>query len=587
MAAAMLAWVVGDLLWTLWLDYVDNPPFPSVADAAYYVNYILCYAALILLLRSRVRQWRLELWLDGLIGGLALTALCAAVVFEPIRRATHGSATVVAFNLAYPVLDLVLLGFVVVAFGASGWRPGRQWTYLGLGLALTAVADGIFAYQEAAGTYVDGTWLDPMWPASMLAIGWAAWQRPSRERRAEMGWGMLAILISFTLLATGLLVAGQVWRIGGLAAVLAAAALVVGMGRAALTFTDNFRLLERSRREAVTDGLSGLPNRRALIEDLERVLAERAQAAVVFFDLDGFKQYNDSFGHSAGDTLLRRLGQRLAETVAGAGTAYRLGGDEFCVVLQDSPDGREDRVAAAAAALVESGEGFEIAASYGVVALPDDAADASTALKLADERMYDHKSGRGTARRAEARGVLLQVLSEREPALHEHIGGVSRLALATAREYGLSAEDCDVIGRGAELHDIGKLAIPDAILDKPGPLDADELKLMRQHTVIGERILVAAPALRPVARLVRASHERWDGAGYPDRVAGAEIPLGARIIAVCDAYDAMVSNRPYRAAMPAAAALEELRRCAGTQFDPDAVRAFCAVVERELSPTAI
>jgi two-component system cell cycle response regulator len=585
MAAAMFAWVVGDGLWTFWLDNVDNPPFPSLADAAYYVNYVVSYAALVLLLRARVRQWRLELWLDGLIGGLALTALSAAVVFEPIREATHGSTAVVAFNLAYPILDLVLLGFVVVAFGVSGWRPGRQWTLLGLGLVLTAVADGVFAYQEAAGTYVDGTWLDPMWPASMLAIGWAAWQRPSREARAEMGWGMLAILISFTLLATGLLVAGQVWRIGGLAAALAAAALVVGIARATLTFAENLRLLERSRREAVTDGLSGLPNRRALLGDLERVLAERAPAAVVFFDLDGFKQYNDSFGHSAGDALLRRLGQRLAKSVADAGTAYRLGGDEFCVVLEDSPDGRAERITAAASALVESGEGFDIAASYGVVTLPDDAADASTALKLADERMYDHKSGRGTARRAEARGVLLQVLSEREPALHEHIDGVARLALATAREYGLSAEDCDVIARAAELHDIGKLAIPDAILGKPGPLDPDELELMRRHTVVGERILVAAPALRPVARLVRASHERWDGTGYPDRLAGLEIPLGARIIAVCDAYDAMTTDRPYRAAMPAEAALRELRRCAGTQFDVDAVRAFCAAVGHELSPT--
>jgi diguanylate cyclase (GGDEF)-like protein len=580
MAGAMAAWTVADAMWTFWLDNLDNPPFPSAADAVYYLNYALSYVALVLLLRDRMRSLRLELWLDGLIGGLALTALCAAVVFEPIRRATHGSATVIAFNLAYPILDLVLLCLVVVAFGVSGWRPGRQWTWLGFGLVLTAVADGVFAYQEAAGTYADGTWLDPLWPASMLAIGWAAWQRPRREAPSEGGWGVLLLLVAFTLLATGLLVAGQVSPIGGLAAGLAAAALIVGIARAGLTFAQNLRLLERSRREALTDGLSGLPNRRALMRDLDRVLADGAHAAIVFFDLDGFKQYNDSFGHSAGDALLRRLGQRLKESVDGAGTAYRLGGDEFCVVLEHPS---QERIAAAAVALGESGEGFGVAASYGVVTVPDDAADATTALQLADERMYDHKSGRGTGRRAEVRGVLLQVLSEREPTLHEHIGGVSRLALATAREYGLPAEDCDVIARGAELHDIGKLAIPDAILDKPGPLDADELELMRQHTVIGERILVAAPALRPVARHVRASHERWDGAGYPDRLAGTEIPLGARIIAVCDAYDAMVSNRPYRAAMEPAAALEELRRCAGTQFDPAAVRAFCTVVERELA----
>jgi two-component system, cell cycle response regulator len=568
MAASAAAWTIGDALWTFWLDDVANPPFPSVADAAYYVNYVLAYVSLVLLLRARMRSWRLELWLDGLIGGLALTALCAAVVFEPIREATHGSAATVAFNLAYPVLDLLLLCFVMIAFGVSGWRPGRQWTLLGLGLALTAVADGIFAYQEAAGTYKDGTWLDPMWPAAILAIGWAAWQRPPRRAPRDGGWGTLGLLIVFTLTATGLLVLGQVWHIGGLAAGLAAGALLVGVGRAALTFAENLRLLERSREEAVTDGLSGLPNRRALMRDLEEVVSHGEELALVFFDLDGFKGYNDTFGHAAGDVLLRRLGQRLAESVDASGTAYRLGGDEFCALLRD-----ETRIPHAAAALSETGDGFAIGASYGVVALPGDATDATTALQLADERMYAHKSGRRSNRRTEL--------------TRPQFGKVAQLALETARAYRLSPDECDVIARAAELRDIGELAMPSAMLDKPGPLDARDRELMGEHTVVGERIVVAAPALRPVARLVRASHERWDGTGYPDGLAGEDIPLGARIIAVCDAYDAMTTDRPYRASLPERAALVELRRCAGTQFDPEAVRVFCAVVASGLAHTAL
>jgi HD-GYP domain-containing protein (c-di-GMP phosphodiesterase class II) len=143
---------------------------------------------------------------------------------------------------------------------------------------------------------------------------------------------------------------------------------------------------------------------------------------------------------------------------------------------------------------------------------------------------------------------------------------------------GLESDELFQVARAAELHDVGKFAVPDAILQKPGPLDDVEWSFMRQHTIVGDRILSAAPALEPVAKLVRASHERYDGNGYPDRLAGDDIPLGARIVAVCDAFHAMTSDRPYRRAIPMQNALLELRRCSGLQFDPDVVTAFCAVV---------
>jgi two-component system cell cycle response regulator len=174
--------------------------------------------------------------------------------------------------------------------------------------------------------------------------------------------------------------------------------------------------------------------------------------------------------------------------------------------------------------------------------------------------------------------VLLQILSEREPDLHEHMRGAGELARRVGRRMGMSGEELDEVVRGAELHDVGKIAVPDAILHKPAALDPDEWAFVHRRTIIGERILAAAPALRPVALLVRASHERWDGRGYPDRLAGEEIPLGARIIAVCDAYDAMRTDRPYRRACTEAQALAELRRCGGTQFDPAVVEAFCAEI---------
>ena len=179
-----------------------------------------------------------------------------------------------------------------------------------------------------------------------------------------------------------------------------------------------------------------------------------------------------------------------------------------------------------------SGEGFAIAASYGVVALPDEAADADRALQLADQRMYAHKGGARTSpRRAERATCCCRCSSEREPDAARAPRRRRALALAVGRaRSGLAREELDEIARAAELHDIGKIAIPDAILDKPGPLDDGEWAFMRQHTIVGERILAAAPALRPVARLVRASHERWDGAGYPDGLAGDARSRSARAI---------------------------------------------------------
>jgi HD-GYP domain-containing protein (c-di-GMP phosphodiesterase class II) len=178
----------------------------------------------------------------------------------------------------------------------------------------------------------------------------------------------------------------------------------------------------------------------------------------------------------------------------------------------------------------------------------------------------------------------MQLLTERTPGLHVHVTGVGALAIAVAAKFGLGAEQLDELQRAAELHDIGKLAIPDEILQKPGPLDDEEWRFMRQHSVIGERILSAAPALRPVARLVRASHERWDGKGYPDGLLGEKIPLGARIVAACDAFDAITSDRCYQSARTEQEALEELRRGSGTQFDPQVVEAICEVLGVRAGP---
>ena len=349
--------------------------------------------------------------------------------------------------------------------------------------------------------------------------------------------------------------------------------------------------LRASRRElerqATTDALTGLGNRRKLMGDLARnTKTASADDAVMLtiFDLNGFKNYNDAFGHPAGDALLTRLGHSLGAAVAPfGGRAYRPGGDEFCVMAPATH--RSAVESAAQAALSESGEGFAITAAFGTVVIPQDTADATEALRLSDAAMYAQKhSGRASASR-QSTDVLLRALAERHPDLGDHHHGVAELVAQVAERMGVEGEELTQLRHAGALHDIGKVAIPDGIITKPGPLTDEEWAFMHRHTLIGERIVAAAPALGPAARLVRSSHEAWDGGGYPDALAGADIPLGARIIAVCDAFDAMTSERPYSPARTVDEALEELRRCAGSQFDPDVVRVFDESVTPALRAT--
>jgi diguanylate cyclase (GGDEF)-like protein len=331
---------------------------------------------------------------------------------------------------------------------------------------------------------------------------------------------------------------------------------------------------QRVREQAITDPLTGLGNRRKLAADMNDRLAAASTSqplVLLLFDLDGFKGYNDTFGHQAGDAILARLGGKLAAAVSEHGAAYRLGGDEFCVLLAAEPAELGSLVAATAGALEERGENFAVGASYGAVLLPHEARNLDYAMQLADERMYTNKRGRSSVAGDQTRDVLIRIMQAKQPSLQDHSSEVAQLCLRVGRRFAMPAEALDELARAAELHDVGKVGIPDAILNKPGALNEAEWEFMRQHTVLGERILSAAPALRPVAVIVRASHEHWDGRGYPDGLAAEKIPLGARIIAACDAYEAMTTDRCYRARRDHDGACEELLREAGHQFDPNVV----------------
>jgi diguanylate cyclase (GGDEF)-like protein len=583
--AGLSLWAAAELTNTFYLSTLAAPPYPSIADALWLGFYPLAYIALVLLVRGHIHGERgVSLWLDGLLAALTIAAFGEVLVMQPVLDTTVGTTLEVATDLAYPMGDLLLLSLIFGVFAMTGWRPGHVWMLIAAGFTVAVVADTLYAFQIAHGTYQAGTIVDVLWPGATLLVGYAAWAPPGGAVAARpTGLRVLVLPVLFGAAALGLLVYDHFARIDHLALVLAALTMVTVLGRTALTYRENLKMLHYSRREAMTDPLTGLGNRRRLMIDLMREIDESNEsrpAALVLYDLDGFKRYNDNYGHPAGDALLARLGRNLALAVRAYGRAYRLGGDEFCALVRIDPRQADALLDQTSEALIERGHGFVVSASHGIVFLPLEADEPSLAMQIADQRLYGNKgSRRRQAVNQQTRDVLLQVLHERQPDLHEHLAEVAALAVAVGRKLSLLPEELDEMTRAAELHDVGKMAIPDEILNKPGPLDRVELGFVRQHTIVGERILAAAPSLSPVARIVRASHERWDGNGYPDGLRGDEIPLASRIIAACDAYKAMTTDRPYADAVPVEEALAELRRCAGSHFDPRVVEVLCAEVE--------
>ncbi|HEX4520705.1 MAG TPA: diguanylate cyclase [Gaiellaceae bacterium] len=581
----ILSFTLGDICFDF--VYGGNPPGVSICDVFYLAFYPACYAALALLVRSRVSSFDRSVWLDGVIAALAVSALSASVVLQVVLNHTHGKRLTMFVNLAYPVADLVLLAIVILVFALTGRRPGRAWATAGLAFGVITLADSLFLYLNATGGYSEGSLLDALWPAAMLLLAVAAWQPVEREHSVELeGRFLAATPLLCGLVALAVLIAARFHPHNLIADALAVAAILVVFLRTGVSFLDNARLLEKTRALSLTDPLTGLGNRRSLMTALERSCRAPDGVTTVFaiFDLNGFKSYNDTFGHPSGDALLVRFAARLSEVVGRNGQAFRMGGDEFCVLVPTGGEALKQIVGLGIQALSEDGDGFHVGAEYGAVALPDDAADPTTALRLADERLYAHKHRLYKAEEP-SHEILLRALTEREPGMREHLLDVSQLSLALGEELGLSGHTLEQLRLAAELHDIGKVAIPDAVLKKPGALTDQEWRFVRQHTLIGQRILAGAPGMREVAGIVRATHERWDGSGYGDGLSQTSIPLAARIIAVCDAYAAMTSDRPYRRSVSSEAAVAELRRCAGSQFDPDVVEAFCRL--REGSPTSV
>lgn len=398
---AILCWGLGEVYWTVFIE--DNPaaPYPSLADAFYLAFYPLAYAGLAMLVRARAHEINWRLWMDGAIAALGTAALGAAFVFDFVAEKATGSPAEVITTLAYPLGDIAMVSVVVGVVALTGWRPGRTWSLLLAGLAALVVADIAFTLQSTEATLPGGEWIDPIYLIAAVCLGAAVWQptaaaeitspRKSDDRRE------IIVPAVFAAVMIGLFGMQYFSATSGLSTILWASTMTAVIVRLAMSDRENKTLLEQVR----TDPLTGLGNSGRMHVDLER-LCERASAAspaaVLFLDLNGFKHFNDTYGHPEGDKLLARQGKALREAVGDDGNAYRVGGDEFCVLLSGPSERLEEVSRRAAMALSSKGPGYDVAASWGAVRIPDEATDPAEALRLADVRMYAQKESRRVSR---------------------------------------------------------------------------------------------------------------------------------------------------------------------------------------------
>jgi diguanylate cyclase (GGDEF)-like protein len=560
-ALSLALTAAGELEWALRLTGLDEVPVPSAADAFYLGSYLPAYVAVATLVRHRVEHLHAGVWLDGLVSGLALAAVAAALAFATISADVAGEPLAVATNLAYPVGDLLLLLMVGGVFGMAGGRPGRTWLALGAGLVLWAVCDTAYLAQSASGSYAVGGIVDAGWPLGALLLAIAAWTRPRRAPARSGDWGSLLIPSVSTLIAVGVLITVGVGAEHRVAMSLAGAAVVAATGRMFLSFRE-VRQLADSRVLALTDELTGLPNRRALLRRLDAAVAADEAVALLLVDLDHFKELNDTLGHHVGDLLLEQAAERMAGAMRPGDLLGRLGGDEFAAVLAG------EAVAGAVAVgerlrrrldepFVLSDIPVQVEASVGVAARPGHAASVTELLQFADVAMYQAKADRtGVAVYTPSRDRHSRARLATVGELREGIGR-SELELHLQPQVDLRTEA--LVGAEA----LVRWRHPHRGLLAPGEFlpAVEKTNVMRPLTtrMIRETLVLAARWRQdgtPLSVAVNVAAPNLLDLGFPDVVAGLLDEHGA---APCDLRLEVTENSVMVDADRASVVLDRLR----------------------------
>jgi diguanylate cyclase (GGDEF)-like protein len=546
------------------------------------------------------------------------TLLAAAIFVEafpvPLRR---GSAGGVSLAAVFIVATGSLYGWAFAAVLAFATRGAIELVQR-RPLVRLAYNSSVYALSGAAAGLASGVWSGEEGVTSLLLqvtlgatafyltnvllvgaiIARASGERPDRVL-SETG---RSTLLPFAIMASVTLILDALWQ----RSPFLSAALVGPLVATSLYQRSVHRALE-AMELALTDPLTGLGNQRRFRERLQRQLDEADETGthltLCLLDIDDFKEVNDRHGHPLGDRALEVVGAGLRHD----GEGFRLGGDEFALLLPGCDAGEGFAIATRVVARIRESEiepGVTVSVSAGAAAYPGPGITRGELVQLADRTLYAAKAeGKNTVRlyqpgvvelstrrahdesdrraRLRAAACLAGAIDVRDASTGSHSQAVAEFAARIAARLGLSGEEVELARLAGQLHDLGKLAIGEEILLKPGPLGDEERQLVRTHPHIGYRML-SSLGIEPVATWVLHHHERWDGLGYPDGLAGEEIPTGSRILFVADAYEAMTADRVYRGRLSHDGAIAELRRCAGSQFDPRVVEALID----ELEPAA-
>jgi diguanylate cyclase (GGDEF)-like protein len=549
-----------------------------------------------------------------LIGFAALVAAATLAERFPVPINGDSGGGVVSLTFVFAVATIVLYGWAAgalllmiatAAIHLAQHRPFQRIAFNVSVLAIVALAAGALI-APIDGDSVGGLLARVLLAATAdsilnIVLISAAIALSTGQRYTKLvTTNVHATIVPFAFMASAALMLVVLWQRSEVLAVA-----LIGPLLAISFYQRSTHRALAAMRLALTDPLTGLGNHRHFHERLQRELQNAEEddgcLALCFVDVDDFKRINDSFGHPSGDRVLQQVGSRLRQ----GGEAFRLGGDEFALLLVDHDETTALEAAESVVARIGSLDLDHIGAvtvSAGLATFPVQGHGRDELIRLADSALYWAKehgknrvrlyrpdvvelaelkrlaAGPDRAARYRAAASLAKAVDARDAYTGSHSERVSDFAARVATKLGLDAEQVELTRLAGSLHDLGKLAIPEEILRKPGELTDSERLVLERHPQIGFRMLDSL-GVDPVADVVLHHHERWDGDGYPDGLYGEEIPLGARIIFVADAFDAMTSDRVYRPRRSHEEALAELRRCAGTQFDPSIVAAFSEEVE--------
>jgi two-component system, cell cycle response regulator len=604
LAASQLIYASADATFYVAHDVLHQQQFPALADLLYLSHYPTLMAGLLLLVRQRTPSRDRASLIDAAVIALGVGLLSWLFLIGPLASNANDSALVKVASVAYPAADLLVFAVAVRLLVGPGARPASYWL-LSASLLVVLATDTAYVLMQLTGTYTTGNVLDATWLASNVLLGAAALHpsmrvlsEPSEAATPTSRWRLGLLAVASLIAPATLLIPTTLDSSINLTVIAGASAALFLLVVARLG-----ELVDEQRRAAITDGLTGLHNRRffeaTLALEAEQAARSERDLGLLVLDIDHFKRINDAHGHQAGDRVLRELASRLTAAIRGGDVVARYGGEEFVVLLRNTsvatvPEAAERlrRAVGDVPVVLADDLWLAVTVSVGGAAWPVHAHSADELVRVAHQALYAAKRlGRNRVQIGRPLGGTLMLKERDEEAVltylerladeidarqaaEEHSAAISRWAGTIADQLGLRPDARRRTELAGRLHDIGKIIVPDKILLKPGPLTGREWAVVRRHPVQGARLAGLADGLHQVAAIVRQHHERFDGGGYPGGRSGEDIRIEARVVAVCDAWAAIRSNRPYDAARPVEAAREQLRAASGSQFDPTVVAAF-------------